>query len=59
VIGSGTARDMAVYWGVRSERDLYAQDVLQELLGRAPRLRYVPVLSEPCARMATASRLGA
>jgi CDP-4-dehydro-6-deoxyglucose reductase len=64
LIGNGIERDIAVYWGVRSERDLYAQAVLEELLGRAgarraqgagmrhadagvPRLRYVPVLSEP------------
>ncbi len=49
---------MAVYWGVRSERDLYAQALLEELIGRAqarraqaaqsaPAQRYVPVLSEP------------
>lgn len=48
LIGNGIERDMAVYWGVRSERDLYAQAVLEELLGRArARHRYVPVLSEP------------
>jgi CDP-4-dehydro-6-deoxyglucose reductase, E3 len=49
VIGNGIERDMAVYWGVRSERDLYAQAVLEELIERAaaPGLRYVPVLSEP------------
>ncbi len=55
LIGNGIERDMAVYWGVRSERDLYAQAVLDELIGRsqarraqgAPGQRYVPVLSEP------------
>jgi CDP-4-dehydro-6-deoxyglucose reductase len=47
LIGNGIERDMAVYWGVRSERDLYAQAVLEELLGRARGQRYVPVLSEP------------
>ena len=49
VIGKGIERDMSVYWGVRSERDLYAQAVLEALLTRArtPRLGYVPVLSEP------------
>ena len=35
LIGNGIERDMAVYWGVRSERDLYAQAVLEELIGRA------------------------
>jgi CDP-4-dehydro-6-deoxyglucose reductase, E3 len=45
-------RDLHLYWGVRSERDLYARDTLNELLSKAqllssvPRLRYTPVLSE-------------
>ncbi len=37
LIGKGIEREMAVYWGVRSERDLYAQAVLEELLGSARR----------------------
>jgi len=47
VVENGIERDMTVYWGVRSERDLYAQAVLEDLAGRAAPLRYVPVLSEP------------
>jgi len=53
VIENGIERDMTLYWGVRSERDLYAHAALEELAaGRHPaagraRLRYVPVLSEP------------
>jgi CDP-4-dehydro-6-deoxyglucose reductase, E3 len=45
-------RDLHLYWGVRSERDLYARETLDELLSKAqrlskvPRLRYTPVLSE-------------
>jgi CDP-4-dehydro-6-deoxyglucose reductase len=45
-------RDLHLYWGVRSERDLYARDTLERLLSKAqplsktPRLRYTPVLSE-------------
>jgi CDP-4-dehydro-6-deoxyglucose reductase len=46
VIETGIERAMTLYWGVRAERDLYAQAVLEELAGRA-RLSYVPVLSEP------------
>ena len=42
----GAARDMTLYWGVRTERDLYAHGNL-ERLGRERGLRYVPVLSEP------------
>jgi CDP-4-dehydro-6-deoxyglucose reductase len=55
VIESGIERDMTLYWGVRSERDLYAQAGLQDLaqrrsVDRSPaRLRYVPALSEPSA----------
>jgi CDP-4-dehydro-6-deoxyglucose reductase len=32
---SGIERDMTLYWGVRSERDLYARAMLEELAGRA------------------------
>lgn len=53
VIDNGIERDMTVYWGVRSESDLYARAALEDLAQRCPadgrpaRLRYVPVLSEP------------
>jgi CDP-4-dehydro-6-deoxyglucose reductase len=53
VIENGIERDMNLYWGVRSERDLYAHAVLEDLAQRCPaegrpaRLRYAPVLSEP------------
>jgi CDP-4-dehydro-6-deoxyglucose reductase len=53
VIENGIERDMIIYWGVRSERDLYAHAALEDLAQRCPaegrpaRLRYVPVLSEP------------
>ena len=46
VIDSAIPRQMTLYWGVRTERDLYAQTVLEELVARAS-LSYVPVLSEP------------
>ena len=49
VVENGIERDMTVYWGVRSERDLYAHAVLSALAARCrpAKLRYVPVLSEP------------
>jgi CDP-4-dehydro-6-deoxyglucose reductase, E3 len=50
VAENGIERDMTLYWGVRSEQDLYAAAVLEKLVrtaARAVRLRYVPVLSEP------------
>jgi CDP-4-dehydro-6-deoxyglucose reductase, E3 len=46
VIEKGIDRDMTLYWGVRSEQDLYAQTTLEALSHRAAHLRYVPVLSE-------------
>lgn len=51
VVENGIEREMTLYWGVRSERDLYAhrtlEDLAQRSAGRSGRLRYVPVLSEP------------
>jgi CDP-4-dehydro-6-deoxyglucose reductase len=51
VVENGIERDMSVYWGVRSQRDLYAHAVLEDLVRRAALRRpgslcYVPVLSE-------------
>jgi len=42
-------RELLLYWGVRSEPDLYAHAQLRELAAHTPLLRYVPVLSEPDA----------
>lgn len=47
VLEQGLHRDMTLYWGVRTRRDLYAHRVLQAAAHRDARLRYVPVLSEP------------
>ena len=47
LIENGIDRDLRVYWGVRSERDLYAHATLETLAVRAGRMRYLPVLSEP------------
>jgi CDP-4-dehydro-6-deoxyglucose reductase len=48
VAENGIERDMTLFWGVRSERDLYAHGLLEKLAGRSgTRFRYVPVLSEP------------
>ena len=60
VIESGIDRDMRLFWGVRSEKDLYAQATLDALsraasrgraasTGRAALFSYAPVLSEPDA----------
>jgi CDP-4-dehydro-6-deoxyglucose reductase, E3 len=49
VIETGLKRDMFLYWGVRSERDLYAHAQLTELARRVPSFHYEAVLSEPGA----------
>jgi CDP-4-dehydro-6-deoxyglucose reductase len=47
LIDAHTEREIILYWGVRGTRDLYAQSVILQLVSRASRMRYVPVLSEP------------
>jgi CDP-4-dehydro-6-deoxyglucose reductase len=49
VIENELPRRMTLYWGVRSERDLYAHEELLDLVRRAPAFRYQAVLSEPGA----------
>ena len=49
VIEKDLPRQMTLYWGVRSERDLYAHEELEELVRRVPSFRYEAVLSEPGA----------
>jgi CDP-4-dehydro-6-deoxyglucose reductase len=46
LIENGIERDLQLYWGVRSECDLYAHATLEQLSRRAASLVYVPVLSE-------------
>ncbi len=52
-------RDITLYWGVRAERDLYADAQIRELQSRSNAFAYVPVLSETVARLARQARLGA
>jgi CDP-4-dehydro-6-deoxyglucose reductase len=47
VIENGLRREMALYWGVRNERDLYAHGALEQMTRRCGDLRYLAVLSEP------------
>jgi CDP-4-dehydro-6-deoxyglucose reductase len=49
VIDNHIERDLHLYWGVRSERDLYALQTLEDLRSKAPGLRFTPVLSEAAA----------
>ena len=47
VLENSLGREMTLYWGVRSERDLYAHAELEAYASRSAGFRYVPVLSEP------------
>ncbi len=49
VVENGLQRRIDLYWGVRSERDLYAHDELEDLARRVPNFSYSAVLSEPGA----------
>jgi len=46
IVENGIDRRMRLYWGVRSEQDLYAHATLEALSRRAAHLHYAPVLSE-------------
>ncbi|BAN68055.1 CDP-4-dehydro-6-deoxyglucose reductase [endosymbiont of unidentified scaly snail isolate Monju] len=45
----GIERPMTLYWGVRSQRDLYLPDLPEQWAREHANFRYVPVLSEPDA----------
>src|SRR6056297_3595668 len=47
LIHAGDDRPITLYWGVRTEKDLYAQSLIDEFADRHPDFRFVPVLSEP------------
>jgi len=47
LIDKRSERAVTLYWGVRAERDLYADAPLRALAAATPGLRYHPVLSEP------------
>lgn len=44
---AGSSRRVTLFWGVRSERDLYYQDELADLASRLPHFRYTTTLSRP------------
>jgi CDP-4-dehydro-6-deoxyglucose reductase len=47
ILEKGLPRRVILYWGARAERDLYAHAFLEQTAREDPRLRYIPVLSEP------------
>jgi CDP-4-dehydro-6-deoxyglucose reductase, E3 len=44
---AGVARDMVLYWGVRSKKDLYLPDLPVRWMAEHSNFRFIPVLSEP------------
>ena len=44
---TASPREAVFYWGCRSKADLYLHDWALEAAASMPKLRYVPVLSEP------------
>jgi len=44
---TGVKRDMVLYWGVRSKKDLYLPDLPVRWAAEHPNFRFVPVLSNP------------
>jgi CDP-4-dehydro-6-deoxyglucose reductase len=55
---TGSAREVALYWGCRYRADLYLHAWAQQAAATLPGLRYVPVLSEPHADDAWRGRTG-
>ena len=43
----GVQRDITLYWGARNPGGLYAADAVARWQRRRPKLRFVPVISEP------------
>ena len=46
-LARGARQPIALYFGVRDERDLYLEDSFAALAARAANLTFIPVLSEP------------
>lgn len=54
----GLSRPVTLYWGCRSQADLYLHDWALQAAARLSQLRYVPVLSEPKAEDGWTGRTG-
>ena len=56
--GGTPAREVRLYWGARSRRDLYMDALPARWATEQPNFRYVPVLSEPASDDAWTGRTG-
>ncbi|MBI3157001.1 MAG: CDP-6-deoxy-delta-3,4-glucoseen reductase [Burkholderiales bacterium] len=54
----GIDRDAVLYWGCRRRADLYLHDWCERAAAEMPKLRYVPVLSEPAPEDGWGGRTG-
>jgi CDP-4-dehydro-6-deoxyglucose reductase len=52
------AREVWLYWGARSRRDLYMSELPEQWAREQPNFRYIPVLSEPQPEDAWQGRTG-
>lgn len=57
-LAEGSSRPMDLYWGVRSRRDLYMDELARGWANRVPNVRYTPVLSEPLTEDHWEGRMG-
>jgi CDP-4-dehydro-6-deoxyglucose reductase len=55
LLASGDRRPLTLYWGVRTQGDLYEDRWLRELAASRPGFRYRPVLSERAAGVPSAA----
>ena len=55
---AGVERDMVLYWGVRSKKDLYLADLPERWAAEHPNFHFVPVLSAPRAEDRWRGRTG-
>lgn len=46
-LAAGIERPMHIYWGVRSRKDLYMDNVASEFAEQHENIHYIPILSEP------------
>ena len=56
--GGKPARDVHLYWGARTKKDLYMGHVPEQWEKVQPNFRYIPVLSEPTPEDAWTGRTG-